>query len=696
MLFNLSLKNIKKSFKDYAIYFLTLVLGVSIFYMFNSLDSQEAMLIMSNSTREVIKLLVELMGYVSVFVAVVLGLLIIYANKFLINRRKKEFGIYMTLGMGKRKISSIIILETLFVGILSLAVGLGIGIFASQFMSVLVAKIFDADMSQFRFVFSQNACIKTCIYFAIVYIFVMIFNTFIISKYKLINLINASKKSEKVKNKNPIISVIVFILASLVLGWAYWKVTDGFYTWTGVESAFLPILAGGVGTLLAFWAFGGFSLRIVQTNKKAYLKNTNMFVLRQLGDKINTNVISVSIICIMLFFTISILSFSLSLQSTMMKDFERLTPVDLNFHKFANLTKEDKMQYGNSSYHENRIADSYIPIQDTLKNNGFDMSLLKDIIEVPIYTSKDVTLKTILGSYYETAKSQYRMLDYDAPENIFKLSDYNKIAKLYGNEEFTLEDDEYIEVCNYDGMLSLRHSAFNSGNNKIALNGRTYTSKYDTCKDGFYLISPTRTNTGFIIVPDSTILNDEQINERFLAANYNVSTKDEKVKIEEMILDSNSSLKKSLNENHLHIDGELKYNILQASAGLSAVVIFIAIYIGIIFLIASSAILALKQLTESSDNKQRYAILRKIGCDEKMINKSLFMQIGIFFILPLILALIHSIFGIQFLIQIMGNLTDKNELIPSIILSTIIIGGIYGGYFYATYNGSKNIIKEEL
>ncbi len=124
MLFKLSFNNMKKSIKDYAIYFLTLVLGVAIFYMFNSLDSQQAMLQVSSSQREIIKLMITMLGFVSVFVAVVLGLLIVYANNFLINRRKKEFGIYMTLGMGKRQISKIILMETIFVGIISLAIGL--------------------------------------------------------------------------------------------------------------------------------------------------------------------------------------------------------------------------------------------------------------------------------------------------------------------------------------------------------------------------------------------------------------------------------------------------------------------------------------------------------------------------------------------------------------------------------------------
>ena len=167
MLFKLSIRNMKKSFKDYAIYFLTLVLGIAIFYMFNSLDSQEAMLQVSQSTRDMIQLMIQLLGMVSVFIAIVLGFLIVYANNFLVNRRKKEFGIYMLLGMGRRQISAIILLETILIGILSLVVGLFIGIFASQFMSVLVAKLFEADMTEFTFVFSKDACIKTCMYFAV-------------------------------------------------------------------------------------------------------------------------------------------------------------------------------------------------------------------------------------------------------------------------------------------------------------------------------------------------------------------------------------------------------------------------------------------------------------------------------------------------------------------------------------------------
>ena len=202
MLFKLSIKNIKKSFKDYAIYFLTLVLGVAIFYVFNALDSQEAMLQLSATEKEIISLMNEFLSGVSVLVAVILGFLIIYASRFLVKRRKKEFGIYLTLGMGKRQVSKILLMETVIIGLISLAVGLGVGLIASQFMSIVVAKLFEADMSRFEFVFSQTAMLKTVMYYAIIYLIVMIFNVFAVTKYKLIDLLNAAKKGEKVKMRN--------------------------------------------------------------------------------------------------------------------------------------------------------------------------------------------------------------------------------------------------------------------------------------------------------------------------------------------------------------------------------------------------------------------------------------------------------------------------------------------------------------
>ena len=697
MLFKLSIRNMKKSFKDYAIYFLTLVLGVAIFYMFNSLDSQQAMLEVSQSTRQMIQLMIQLLGMISVFIAIVLGFLIVYANNFLVNRRKREFGIYMTLGMGRRQISAIILFETILVGILSLVVGIFIGVFASQFMSILVAKLFEADMTEFTFVFSKDACIKTCIYFAVMYLAVIIFNTLTISRYKLINLLTAVRKNEKVKIKNPIISILVFLASSVLLGFAYYLVTGGVYELQTDEELLKPILMGIVGTIGIFWSLSGFILRIIQARKSIYLKGTNMFVLRQLNNKVNTNIVSMTVICLMLFMTISVLSSSLSIKSALDSQLDRFTPVDVNLYKTAYLPESYVSSYsGKTIYNsEEQIEDSRRPVSYTLETNGYDMNNLKDIVEIPIYALPEWTLADSLGDYYETTKSQYSMLAYDMSESLIKISDYNKIADLYGEEQYTLNDDEYIVLCNYDQMTNIRNQTLGT-NSDIEINGKTYHSKYKECKDGFVFIATTEINAGIILVPDNFEVKDADTEQYFLAANYNAETEEGKQEIENTLIGSgDTEFFENVEEKGIELDGSSKISITESSKGLATIIIFIAIYLGIVFLIASSAILAVKQLTESSDNKQRYTILRKIGCDEKMINQALFRQIFIFFMMPLLLAMIHSIFGIKFILSMLEVLASPDELLPSVIVTAVIIGAIYGVYFLATYFGSKNIIKEE-
>lgn len=685
----MSVKNIRKSIKDYTIYFLTLILGVAIFYMFNSLDSQEAMLVVNSSTRQIVKLMVGMINYVSVFVAVILGFLIVYANNFLIKRRKREFGLYMTLGMGKRQISGILLGETFLIGLISLVVGLVIGVFGSQLMSILVAKLFQADMSEYQFVFSEAACWKTCAYFGVMYAASMVLNIVIISRYKLIDLISAEKKNEKVRMKNPVICVLVFLAAAVTLGTAYYMVTGGLTQLDLMNQLVIPILMGIVSTFLIFWSVSGLALKVVQMRKELYLKDSNIFVLRQIHNRINTTVVSMTIICLLLFMTITVLSTALSLNRVLTQDLEEMTPVDLNLYKTANLPD-------NGAYTQLQIEDSQKPISDTLKENGLDMKVLKDVTEVATYTSTEWTWETSLQSVIESAKENYPMLMYDTAEEIIKLSDYNKIARLYGNREYELAEDEYLVLCDFDNMKNLRDMALKNGS-EVAIGGKVYHSRYPECQEGYLVISTSHTNTGLMVVPDSCPLSEDMKERYYLMADYNADTKEEKYQTEAMFTnygDGDHELMENLEEKQIRLDGVSKISIIESSKGLSTIISFIAIYLGIIFLIASSAILALKELTENSDNRHRYTILRKIGMDEKMIHQTLFRQIGIFFMAPLVLAVVHSIFGIQFALKIVAVQVETREMLPSVIATAVFLILVYGGYFLATYMESKNIIRE--
>ena len=311
MLYKLSIKNIKKSFKDYAIYFTTLILGVCIFYIFNSMDSQTAMLTVSSRQSEVIDLLIQLLSAVSIFVSFILGFLIIYASRFLIKKRNKEFGIYMTLGMSKRKISLILLIETFIIGLISLGVGLLLGIVVSQITSIFIANMFEADMTQFTFNISKSAIIKTIIYFGIIYFIVMIFNTIIVNKNKLINLLQASKRGENIKIKKPLVCIILFILSVVLLGTAYYLVTGGVNKLMehDVSILLIPISMGVLGTVLFFYSLSGMILKILTKMPNLYYSKLNSFVFKQINSKINTMIVSISVICLMLFVTFCLCMF---------------------------------------------------------------------------------------------------------------------------------------------------------------------------------------------------------------------------------------------------------------------------------------------------------------------------------------------------------------------------------------------------
>lgn len=680
MLFKLSLKNISKSIKDYAIYFFTLILGVAIFYVFNAIGDQTVMMKVSSTTAEIIKLMTNVLSGVSVFVSIILAFLIVYASRFLIKRRNKEFGVYLTLGMSKKKISLILFIETLIIGIVSLVVGLGIGFLLSQLMSILVANMFEADLTRFQFVFSPNACIKTLIYFSIMYFVVMIFNTINISKCKLIDLMHSNKKSEKIKLKNPLFCTIVFIISCIALGFAYYQVTGGIEKMANANSIFIPIGIGAISTFFVFWSLSGLLLKIFISMKNTYYKGLNSFTLRQFSSKINTMTFSVTIICLMLFITICVLSSALSMKNSLNKNFIDFSPRDIELSKRCNVNQEE------SDITDIQKENLKLSIEEAFKKFGFDFnSNLKNIVKFSLYYDDNVTLKSTLGSYHEIANKQYPFLNYSDYIILVKNSDYNNIADSFHLEKVKLEDNEYVVVGNYSSIINIKNEALER-NTKITINQKDYYPKYKKAINGFYEMGSQETEAGFIVLPDNALKDEQKIRNQIIA-DYNGNPDD----IESTI----NSITKN---NQFYIDYGITINtkkdIREASIGLGVVVTFLGLYLGIIFLISCAAILALKELSESSDNVEKFKMLRRIGVDEAMINKALFKQIGIFFMFPLILASIHSVFGIMFCNNILKTM-GVNFNLKSVIITALFIIFIYGGYFFITYICSKNIIKEK-
>ena len=664
MFFKIAINNVKRSFKDYFIYFLTLTLGVCIFYSFNSIEAQNSILEM-NKDPDVILTLNKLMAGTSVFVSIVLGGLVIYANNFLIKKRKKELGIYMTLGMPKGTISKILLFETLFIGVLSLVVGLGLGILISQGMSVITANILGFNLQKFKFIISLSAMIKTVIYFGIIYLLVMVFNQVTISKYKLIDMLNASKKNEKVKLKNSFVSILLFLLSVGLLVTAYSRILKSGINGE-VNEFIITIILGVIGTLFFFFSLSSFFIQIVQKNKKIYLKDINIFVLRQINNKINTNFLSMTIICLMLFLTISLLFTAFDLKASIDRsnktfdasavvfvDNERENPKDNDIEEFLN-----------------RINFKFEPYEKHAFYSEYKLNV----------TPEDLLSKYLTEQERNDLKGELLYTD-----SIFavKISDYNAMIKLKGQKAIDLKDNEVLVVTNTKGKDYVfsnetgREDIIYIGDNAYTIKNETPIEEtvniavYDQL---FYLIIPDNFNeslelehTGFNVVYDDK--NFEKSDKKF-ADIFNKLTEDQYRDVFPALV-----IARTWNQ------------VQDRNNGATALIVFLGLFLGLIFIITSAAVLALQQLSDASDSLERYKSLKKIGVTEKLINKAILSQTLIYFMAPLSLAILHSIIGISAVRELF------NFDYQSILVSVLFLAIIYGGYFYATYIGIKNIVK---
>ena len=657
MYFKLAFKNIKKSYKNYVIYFLTLIFGICIFYTFNSIESQSVMMELNEQKQSAFMMAEQLIGYFSVFIAFVLGFLIVYANNYLIKRRKKEFGIYMTLGMENGSLSKMIFLETLFIGAISLGIGVVLGIMLSQGLSVLTAYMFQVDLTKFQFVFSSLGFKRTVLCFSIIYLVVLIFNFISVRKIKLIDLLTASKRNEKPTIKNLWVSVILFLVSVGILGIAYYKVIHDGIAFASFNALGLPILLGCIGTFIFFYSLTGFFLKVIQGNKKFYLRDLNMFVMKQISSKINTTFVSLSFICLMLFLAICIFSGGLGINRAINADLKDLTKFDVTFwsnsgENIENLLKEKNIDISNIAKEDSNMVmyDSEVKYSDFLSKEG--MTAMKNYF--PVANDNDIL---VIGE-----------------------NGYNNTLKLLGKEPVNLKENQYLAVGNIDEMKKWVNESLENGK-KINISGKTLepeNKKYENINLYNFTM---KGDILIFVVKDSLLEGLKPVSSRFnMMLKDNSNTKEELEEVRDQLVESQvySITKKEIYDN---------------AAGLGATMAYLGIYLGLIFIITSAVVLAIQQLTESTDNVERYRLLKEIGVDQKMINKAIFTQVGVYFMLPLSLAIVHSIVGLKISSTIVGVFGNAS-IMPNIIITAIIFVIIYGGYFLATYLGAKKNINE--
>lgn len=655
-LLKLAFKNVKKSYKDYFIYFLTLMFSVCLFYTFNSFQAQEEIMALSESQSAMLDTVALFMNALSVFVAFVLAFLILYANNFLIKRRKKEFGVYMLLGMPKREISRILVYETFLVGIMSLVAGLFLGILCSQAIGVLTAQMFQAEVT-YHLIFSADSAIVTVLSFSVIFVIIILLNTRIIAKVKLIDLLQAKKKLEKQRLMKPWFAVLVFILSIGMLATAY------YFTSSSLEifaSMLLPILLiGSVGTILFFVSLSGFLLQFIRCSKKMYFRKLNMFVLRQINAKINTNCISMSIVCLMLLLSIGALSTGLSLNNTLTTTVERMTPYSYSYVQKNELSKEElkkALMLEQSTYY-NQLS---IYIED-----GKQLEDMMD--QLPEGSAKD--------SLYKAANIEY-----------IRLSDYNKIAKSQNLATMQLNKTEAFFVTSNAMMLEYFNDT-TSTPVTLSVYGN-HVSVNQQMKD-LFIPSNTQNFMLGVVVADEVLPANATISNVY----WNVNLKDG--------VDSEAYNKQVKENMETYFKGQdfsffssTKEEIEEAYYGLGMLFTYIGLYLGVVFLMASAAILALQQLSEAEDNKANYEILRKIGAPKKMMDHSIFGQIALYFSLPLLLALVHACVGVPAVSGAFTFLFGLEDMWKSNLITAGIIVLIYGSYFLVTYQGYKTTLQK--
>ena len=676
----LAITNMKKSVGDYVVYFITLILGVAIFYIFNAIGDQALVGDLTSSGYEMIKTLITLLTGASVGVAFVLGFLIVYANNFLIRRRKKEFGIYLLLGMGKRQVSAILFCETLIAGLLSLGIGLGVGILGSQFLSILVGNFFEADLSGYRFSFSIMAAVKTVISFVVMNVVVLLFHAATITKYQLVDLLQAGKKPETNIVGGSLRSVILFVLSVVVLGYAYYRV--GFCPGDiRRNEMFALILGGAVANMVFFVSLAGFLMEVLRKPKGFYLRKLNAFVIRQFCAGLSSSAITMGIICLMLFATILSFVVGFSMANEFQGSARERTPLDFSIQRTDG-----------------------VKVSDYFERMGTPMSeWAKDgYVEVPIYAHRSMTFTDTVGGFIKELKEQFPMaIFWNDPAQFMALSDYNRLMRKYGEPEAWLERGSYLTACTVQVVAQSRNEALRDGV-EIVLGDLKLKPASSECLDTYLFMSTLNMDFGTIIIADEDLAKarEEGILVDYItiaAGDYQVSAKQEKAKLDNWLNQGVSGLSV---EGSQFVGGTADPNMMVATKiairesnnGLAMILTFLVTYVGVVFLLASAAILSLKALSESVDSQERYAILKKLGADGKMLRQALFAQISVFFLLPMLVAALHSLFGLQMVKEMLMNLMAV-EAGYGVAVTVAVMVVLYGGYMLAAIKSSEKIVK---
>ena len=676
----IALGNVRRSIRDFGIYFLTLVLGVAVYYAFNSVTQQSAVLRLSGNMRTLVQELGTIIRGVSIFVAVLLAFLVLFGNRFLIRRRKREFAIYLTLGMDRRHVSGIVAMESLAVGAGALVVGLAVGVLLSQALLYATARLFNTHVTGFGLMFSGQACAYTVMSFAIIFLVVGALNVLEVSRFRLIDLMNADRKGEKSLVRNLPLSVALFVVSLALIGVAYHELrVNGMYA---IDWRFnLATALVSVGTFLLFFSVSGFLLRLGQSARGFYLRGLNMFALRQLSSRVNSAWVSISIVCAALFLAITSTCGGFAIVSSINQSVSAITHYDVSVAMYST---------AQTSYASDADDVSGSGKEALLKASVPDWnSLVADSARIDLYQdpSMRLNLKTLRGDTGVELPDSFAKytngLD-KVPIYVVSLSQYNATLALRGDKPATLKANEALVTTDMNNMVSfwqrvaLKRESFDFLGTAMRLRARSTTMEYQ---------NSVNTSVGTIVVPD-TALESKRAQLEPLSSLLNVKTADSRAE---------ARLYKEVVKAHqpgLLFAAESKSTAKEEVVGLTAIVGYLALYIGFVLFVSCAAILAIQQLSDVAESAPRYRVLFDLGAERSMVNHAILAQIATYFLFPLVVALAHSYVALGVLGGVIKSLGVLDFLRPLGVTMAIVLV-LYGGYFLLTYGMARGVIGEK-
>lgn len=728
MLCKLAWGNVRRAGRDYLVYLLTLTLGVTVFYAFNTVSMQVD--IAGIDEKGLAQVMGSMLGDLTYFLAGVMAFLMVYANNFIMKRRKKEFGLYQVLGMGRGRVATIMALETVIVSVVAFVVGIVLGAGLSQLMTFFTASLFKTQIANFHFFFSVHAFNLTLACMLVMFVLTLLLNLRAVRRTKLIELMGAERRNESIKTRNPWIAIAIFAVGVVLVGVAYYRLLRDGFPLTATDSKLqeamnqfgITTAMVTVGTFALFWGLSGMLIKLLQSLRGVYWRGLNMFTVRQLAAKVNTVCFSMGVIAMLLFLAITSVTCGMSIANVMNENLERYNPVDVSqtYVYYTPDTFDYYKEYVNPSDEADRMvpADTTVDLypawhgRDSSADNNDETGKKVDIADVAgEHVQIDSYLSYPFGSSNPsvTPSEMCKIMGEKLPKAfggsnadtmglfVTPASQYNKLRQMMGEEPVHIGHDQYLLTCDMGGELVDLYTKYMAGGHALTLGGHTLKPATDKSDEDTAAIanSAMGSNPGTVVVADELL---SQLNLQPYSSSLLVNYKQGMDTTE-----ADESIKYTLLDDLL-VDGKkpgswgtfiTRSEMYTQAAQMNGLISYLAIYIGFVLVVACAAILSIQQLSNVADGSRSYRVLAQIGCDDRQIRHSVMAQQAVFFLFPLAVGLAHSFVALQVIIElvsIFGNMSIGG----TVGLTCAIFLAAYGGYFLVTYLMSAGMVQAAI